>query len=356
VFTRLGHAAVVSALLLCAGARAHAAPDFSKSEILVSSESPLEGEVVTFTVILRNSGQDDAGAVSLMVEWPLMGFLIETSGFDSPEIDHEARQISEDLPLAAGGERRFVIRVLAPRDSAGDALILAARAAHYASDTLHWVRSTLTIDTRVPATGIVVAGFCILPAGVAVLAWLLAGGLLWLMVTVRARDGRAGSGRGRRQAAVGAVAAVMLALGFWIIFGAMAWRDYQSVTRWRQTSCTILGGRLSAQTTTRRATRPQEDTTNYVPVLGLRYEVNGQETFSSGYDTGSRLGIGGQGGRTKELTEWTVGSTVPCWYSPDDPLDVVVVNGFGGAYLFALLPLPVFLLGLAGLRRSGPPR
>jgi hypothetical protein len=42
----------------------------------------------------------------------------------------------------------------------------------------------------------------------------------------------------------------------------------------------------------------------------------------------------------------------PCWYNPDDPLEVIVLRGFGGAYLFALLPLPVFLLGVAGLRRS----
>jgi len=80
--------------------------------------------------------------------------------------------------------------------------------------------------------------------------------------------------------------------------------------------------------------------------------VDGRETFSSGFDTGSRLGIGGQGGRTEELNAWTVGAGVPCWYDPADPLDVVVLRGFGGAYLFALLPLPVFLLGVAGLRHA----
>jgi hypothetical protein len=196
-----------------------------------------------------------------------------------------------------------------------------------------------------------------MPAGIVVVLWLIAGALLFLIVMARSQRTRAGSPSGQEPSAIGSrigpvggVAAVMIALGFWTIFGVMAWRDYQSVTLWPQTSCTILGGRLSAQSTTRRATRPQEDTTNYVPVLGLRYEVNGREMFSSGYDTGSGLGIGGQGGRTKELAEWTVGSTVPCWYNPNDPLDVVVLNGFGGAYLFALLPLPVFLLGASGLR------
>jgi len=68
-----------------------------------------------------------------------------------------------------------------------------------------------------------------------------------------------------------------------------------------------------------------------VPVLGLKYDASGKGTYSSGYDTGSRIGIGGQGGRTEELSRWAVGGTTPCWYNPSDPLDVVVLNGFGGA-------------------------
>ena len=334
----------------CAGDVAWTAPDFSKSEIIASSQSPLEAEVVTFTLIVRNGGPEDAGAVSLRVEWPLMGFLVDTSGFDGAEIDHETREIIQDFPLASGAERRFVIRALAPRDSGGDSLNLAARVAHYASNTLHWVRSTLTVDTRPHTGGVVIGGFRILPAGVAVLAWLVAGALLLLFAM--ARSGVRRQGRSRRHGPMGAVAAVMISLGFWMFFAVMAWRDYQSLTRWPQTTCTILGGRLTAQTTTRSSPRPQQDTTNYVPVLGLRYEVDGRETFSSGYDTGSRIGIGGRGGRTQELNEWTIGSAVPCWYNPDDPLDVGVRNGFGGAYLFALVPVPVFLLGLAGLRRG----
>jgi hypothetical protein len=149
--------------------------------------------------------------------------------------------------------------------------------------------------------------------------------------------------------------AVTIAIGFWAMFGAMAWRDYRSLTSWPQTTCTILGGRLSANGTTRPGRTggnagARRDDTNYVPVLGLRYMVDGRETYSSGYDTGSRIGIGGQGGRLDELRAWTIGDTVPCWHDPADPLDVVVVNGFGGAYLFALIPLPVFLLGAARIR------
>jgi hypothetical protein len=147
--------------------------------------------------------------------------------------------------------------------------------------------------------------------------------------------------------------ALTIPLGFWTMFGALAWRDYQSLTTWPETTCTILGGRLSAQTTTRTrrgATSAYVDDTNYVPVLGLKYLVDGRETYSSGYDTGSRLGVGGRGGRTEELAQWTIGGTTPCWYNPSDATDVVVLPGFGGAYIFALFPLPVFLFGVARIR------
>lgn len=340
--------------------RAVAQPAFTASEILAAPASPTEADVVTFTVVLRNSGPDDAGAVAVMVEWPLMGFLVDAAGFDAPRFDHAARRIEDSVPLPRGAERRFDIRVLAPRDSAGDALTLAVRAAHYASGTEHWDRTSITVDTRLAPGGIDVGGYRVTTAGVAVLGWIVVFAVLWGAVTAMARR-PSGRPREARSLADGiasrigpgaAVAAVMIALGFWSIFGVMAWRDYQSLTRWPETTCTILGGRLSARTTTRTGTRPGTDTTNYVSVLGLRYTVDRRETFSSGYDTGSRLGIGGQGGRTEELSGWTVGAEVPCWYNPDDPLDVVVLRGFGGAYLFALFPIPVFLLGVGGLRRA----
>jgi hypothetical protein len=361
---RICRAALLAALL--APAPAWAAPDFSKTEILVSTEAPLEADIVTFTVVLRNTGADDAGSVYFWAEWPLMGFLVDSEGFDGAEVDPEARRLTLTLPLAAGGERRFVVRVLAPRDSGGDALTLAIRATHFDSNTEHWDRKTVTVDSRLGSGGITLGGYRITPAGLATLGVLAGGALLWLVVSIRAgrsaaagpATGAARTGGGVLASRVGpasAVAAVTIAVGFWAVFGAMAWRDYQSLTSWPQTTCTILGGRLSAQATTRTSrtsgtAQGRTDETTYVPVLGLKYLANGLDTYSSGYDTGSRIGIGGQGGRTDELSRWAVGGTAPCWYNPADPLDVVVLNGFGGAYLFALLPIPVFLIGAAGIR------
>ena len=361
---RACRAALFAMLLL--STPAWSAPDFSKTEILVSTEAPLEADIITFTVVVRNTGADDAGSVYFWAEWPLMGFLVDSQGFDGAELDPEARKLTLTFPLAAGGERQFVVRVLAPRDAGGDALTLAIRATHFGSNTEHWDRKTVTVDTRLADGGVAIGGYRIMPAGLATLAVLAGGALLWLVVALRARRPAA---RGPRDAATGglggafasrvgsgaAAAAVTMAIGFWAMFGAMAWRDYQSLWSWPQTTCTILGGRLSAQATTRASrtsgtAQQRTDETNYVPVLGLKYEADGKETYSSGYDTGSRIGIGGQGGRAEELSRWTVGGTTPCWYNPSDPLDVVVLNGFGGAYLFALFPLPVFLIGAARIK------
>ena len=342
---------------------ASAAPDFSKTTITIEPDAPLEADLVTFTIRLRNTGPDDAGAVYVTVDWPLMGFFVDGAGIDGAEIDHEARRITlSQVALPAGAERRLAVRVLAPRDSGGDALSASLRMSHFDSGTDHYDHATVTIDTRLADPGVPMGGVRVTRAGIVVLIVLAGGVLLWLALRLLAPSqpptvpgGGLGALLASRVGPGSAAAAITIAVGFWVMFAAMAWRDYQSLS-WPETTCTILGGRLSAQSTTRSSTSPatgaQRDDTNYVPVLGLRYLVDGRETYSSGYDTGSRLGIGGRGGRTAELAQWTVGGTTPCWYSPADPLDVVVQRGFGGAYLFALFPVPVFWLGLLGARAS----
>ncbi|MEZ5417189.1 MAG: DUF3592 domain-containing protein [Vicinamibacterales bacterium] len=353
---------VCVALVGAAAGPAAAAPDFSTSTITIEPATPLEGDLVTLSLRLRNSGADDASSAYVSVEWPLMGFFVDGTGIDGAVIDHESRRITIDVPLPAGGERLLALRILAPRDSGGDALSVALRVSHFATSTDHNDSATTTIDTRLDDTGIPVGGLRVTREGLVVLAVQPGGGLLWLTLRVLAgtRPGAASDDRTVRSLAsrVGpgpAAAAITISVGFWVLFATMAWRDYQSLS-WPETTCTILGGRLSAQGTTRSGTQPasgpRRDDTNYVPVLGLKYTVNGRETYSSGYDTGSRLGVGGQGGRAQELAQWSVGGTTPCWYAPADPRDVVVRRGFGGAYLFALFPVPVFWLGLAGARAA----
>ncbi len=342
---------------------AWAVPDFSQSSIALPAEPPVEGDLAAFTVTLRNTGDQPADPAQVTIEWPLMGHFVDLDGLDAAEIDPEARRIRASLALPPGGSRVLTVRVLAPRDSGGDALTLAVHVAHYFSGAELWDRQTITVDTRVGADGVSIGAYRVSPAGLAVVAWLILGSVVWLIVRLR-MPGRpqapsSSSSPGSIRLGLGptaAVAALMIAVGFWMIFAAMAWRDHRALTAWTETTCTILGRRIVAQSSTSSpgtsSGRPR-DTTVYEPELALRYTVDGRERYSTGFDTGSSLRVGGSAGRQGDVAAWQVGSTVPCWYDPADPADVVVVRGFGGAYLFALLPVPVFLLGLALLRRGG---
>lgn len=191
------------------------------------------------------------------------------------------------------------------------------------------------------------------------LGFLAAVLVLWLLSRVRSRHGASRAGRGRPAARLvargwdplAAVLAVVLALGFWTIFGSMARRDWRSLS-WPETTCTVLDRRLRIETTTSGADRsPASRTTMYFDkLLALRYQVDGVDTISTGFDTGSRLQIGGGGNARQELERWALGATVPCWFDPAEPGDVLVVRGFGGAYLFAIFPLPLLLFGVWRLR------
>lgn len=155
-----------------------------------------------------------------------------------------------------------------------------------------------------------------------------------------------------------AVLAIMVAIGFWMVFAAMAWRDFRVLSSWSETQATIVGRRVISESVSSSQRRSSGSGTSsgssevYSPEFALRYTVAGKPMYSTGYDTGSSLRFGGRARREREMKEWTVGAQVPCWYDPEDPRDVVVRRGFGGAYLFALLPLPVFWLGVVLLRGS----
>jgi hypothetical protein len=89
----------------------------------------------------------------------------------------------------------------------------------------------------------------------------------------------------------------------------------------------------------------------------MRYLVDGVETFSSGYTTGSALNFNTRAGAGSVFDRFAIGSTHLCWYDPQHPRTVVLARGPGGAYIFALLPIPVLLIGLSmlgGMRRRNP--
>jgi len=322
-----------------------AVPDFSQSVITASAEEPVEGDVVRFIVNLKNSGDAPAESAELTIEGPLTGFLIGTGGLTEPVIDPEAQKVSASLSLQPGAEKQIWVDVLTPRDSGGDALTLAVHLAHYDSGAELWDRKTISVDTRLSQSGIPIGGLRIAPAAFVVLAWFILFAVAWLGVRLwvgsRARSDRLFGPDA-------AVTAMMVAVGFWMFFAAMAWRDYHALTTWTETTATIVGQRIVSQSVSSSQRRSSGSGTSsgssetFSPEFALRYTIDGAPLYSSGYDTGSSLRFGGRARREQEMKECTVGTQVPCWYDPADPRDVVVRRGFGGAYFFALLPLPIF--------------
>jgi hypothetical protein len=347
--------ATLSAIgLLTVVPTAQALPNFTASEITTASHTVTEGEIAHFQLRLRNQGDEPAEAAELTIQWPTMGYLIETSGLDEAEVDHDAGTVKAKISLPVNSERVVDVTVLAPRGSAGKLLSLSARLIHFHTMAETWVHGKMEIDTRPRTDGLLIGGVRVTPAGLVSLAWLGATVIVVLLASLLKHQGTAGRLFSPR---VGAFA-IMIALGFWLIFAAMAWHDYQVLCHWKETTGTLIGRRVTIQTVSSShrlssgATSQTRHTDVAKPEFAVRYQAEGQDWLSTGYDTGSSLRVGGGKAQLeKEFQEWAVGARVPCWYDPADPAALVLKRGFGGAYLFALLPLFPFWIGWRILRR-----
>ena len=327
--------------LLAASATVLAAPNFSSSSISADPAAPLEGDVVTFTVVVRNSGDQDSPFTQVSVSLPASSLFIDDSGLEGGEFDAETRRVRGTVAVAAGGEARFTFRVLTLRDSAGSLLTPSVGLSNlYLKVPESYIHSETPIGTRLRSEGIAFGGVRFSPIAIGLVLTMALYPVLWLLF-------------GRR-AGHGPVLLIVIAVGFGMIFVEMARRDRQSLTTWREASCLIRDSFLEPSQSTSTGTdatgrRRTTTTTTYQTLLLLEYDADGKPMISTGFDTGSRLSIGGLGGAVTEYARWPPGQRVPCWFDPAHPLDVVVVRGFGGAYLFAVLPALVFWLGVRGL-------
>ena len=335
--------------------KTEAAPDFTASEIIPVSKTVIEGDVAHFKVWLRNRGDEPATAAQVTIRWPLMGHLVEFSGLDDAKIDHDAREVTASVSLPVNGERVVDVAVLAPRDSGGRLLSTTVRIIHFHTMAESWIHGKVEIDTRIRSDGVRIGGFRITTAGLVTLGWLVCTAVVVSLAQSLAGRGAESRFFGPRTGAT----AMMIAIGFWLIFAAMAWHDYRVLYQWKETTGTIIGRRVEIQTVSSNqrlssgATSQTRQSDVSKPEFAVRYSVDGRELLSTGYDTGSSLRIGGGKAQLeKEFREWTVGARVPCWYDPNDPTDIVVKRGFGGAYIFALLPLFPFWMGWRILRHS----
>lgn len=331
-------------LALTLGAALPAGADLSQSSLTFSPKAPVEGDLIRYELRVRNTSATDIEYVEVRFDAPEAAHLISATGLSDLVLESDDRRAGGHVKVAAGAEVVVLAEVLTPRDAGGQSLTMRVRLSAAQPLLEEWLNASVTLDDVFPEGGVTLGGLRLLPAALAVLAWMGGSVLLFLILVVLSRR----TGSMRPGEAAGATLALGFALGLWAYHADMARRDHQILNEWTETPATVLSRRLdasSSSSTSSGSTSSGRNQSRYAPELALRYQAGGATILSTGYDTGSALRRGGLAEREKELEMWTPGAVVTAWYNPKDPRDVVVKRGYGGAYLFALLGLPAFLLG-----------
>lgn len=322
-------------------------PDFSTSTIALDPAAPKEGDVVTYTVHLRNSGDEPAPFTEVELELPLEAMFVDVKGLDGvagAKVDPADKVVAATIDLPAGGDRQFSVRVVVPHDAGGRSLTPHLKVTYaHAGAQFYGGGEPVPIDTRIANTGVVLGGVRFNPASLAVLGVLLLYPILRTLT--KSRKGSRGDSRGP-------ALMIVIAVGFLSIFAAMAWHDWRTINVYPQTTCTVLDTRMRIETTPSAisSARRRSTNTNLEPLLALRYVDNsGREVIGTGYSTGSRVQIGSGESTVREYERFKAGAQVPCWFDPDNPSHVMVLPGFGGAYFFALLPIALLAAGIWAL-------
>lgn len=348
-------------LLLAAGQftqSAFAGVDFSQSTVDSKESSVPSGSVITVEVALKNSGDREAEGTDVRIRFPHNGFLVRIDELPDQKRDDHDREATARVDIPAGGEIRFTFDLLAPRGSAQKRLSADIEVRNFQADARLDTEFSTMITSEKTTEGVVLGGLRFHPAAFWLLGWLMFGG--WLYVWLRAR--LAWVREHPRSAALAAdvrgmppfmmVVLLMIPIGFLLVFGGLAWRDLATLTSWKEAPATILDRREVVKTDSRNEPgRPRRTSTTRTPEFALKYRAGEREIVSSGFDTGTSLHIGGQVMGKAAMDEWLPGKTIPCWYDPAQPTHVIVRRGFGGAYIFALLPLPILWFGLRQLRK-----
>ena len=124
--------ALMAAALMFLPAAAFAKPDFSRSTIALEPAAPKEGDVVTFLVHIRNSGDEPAPFTEVEFELPLEAMFVDMTGLDGAKVDPADKVIAATVDLPAGADRQFSVRMVVPHDAGGRSLTphLKVRYAH----------------------------------------------------------------------------------------------------------------------------------------------------------------------------------------------------------------------------------
>lgn len=344
---------------VCLVARvAVAGVDLSQSTVSSDLKTVPAGTVVTVNVVLRNSGDTPSHQTDVRVRFPHNGFLVRIDKLPQLKRDDKEREVTAVVEIPARGETPFTFDLLASRKEAQHTLSAEIEARNFLADARLDTEFSIKISSAPSTAGVVIGGLRFHPAAFWVLGWMVCGGLFFVWLRLRLQWLREHPLSSRlpsqisRVPALGLVALIMLPLAFVMVGAGLAWHDLQTLINWKEAEATILGRREVIRTQTRKqAGRRRQTSTTRTPEFALKYQAGDREMISTGFDTGTSLHIGGQVLGKETIDEWLTGKTIPCWYDPSDPANVVVRRGFGGAYFFFLLLLPLLWFGLRQLSK-----
>lgn len=332
--------------------------DLSQSTVSSDLGTVPAGAVVTVNVVLKNSGDTASEGTDVRVRFPHNGFLVRIDELPELKRDDNDREVTAVVNIPAGGEYRFSYDLLASRKEAQHTLSSDIEVRNFLADARLDTEFSIKISNAPSTAGVVIGGLRFHPAAFWLLGWMVFGGLFFVWMQSRLQWVREHPKSSvlpsdvRQFPAFGLVALIMVPLAFLMVGAGLAWRDLQTLTSWKEAQATILDRREVIKTESRKeAGKPRQTSTTRTPEFALKYQASEREVISSGFDTGTSLHIGGQVMGKAAMDEWVPGKTIPCWYDPADPSNVVVRRGFGGAYIFFLIPLPILWFGLRQLRK-----
>lgn len=333
------------------GTAAIAQPNFSTSRGEVTPAAPYAGDVVRHVFTIVNTG-GTAGPVHISTSLR-RGFLIGTEGDCArASVDSSSDLTWHQGAFHQGETRRCTVIMLTRRAAAGTFANVVTEIRVIPSGYFR-VEAAAELRTPPDPNAVRVGPVMMTRAGMAVTGLLALLVLGAAVISLRKRV-QAEAPLGERApprstgVRVGSWVAVVIAVGFLAYFVSLAYEDWRAYSDYRETRCMVFGSEIDSFDHRSRSNNRRQDQ-SYRPLFAVRYPVDGVETFSSGYTTPSALNFNTRADTGSVFDRFAVGTAHPCWYDPQDPRTVVLARGPGGAYVFALLPIPVLLIGLSGL-------
>lgn len=313
--------------------------DFSTSTAAYEPSQVIAGDILHFIVAIANTG-GDSGYARIKSTLP-RGYFIRAAGdCAAATLDEKDRSLVwHEGAFPAGSIRQCRLDLLTRREAAGTINPLVTEIRTMPSG---YVRLEATPELEAPPTpaAIRIGPFGLTWAGLGTVAFF---GFSIAGAAIVARVAKQRGGMART--AVRAWLAVAAAIGFLLIFLALAWDDLRSYRDYRETSCHVFDSTIRAFQGDGKSARSH----TYAPVFAVRYAAFGAETYASAYPPATAVSLGWIGHSQQILDRFSIGSVHPCWFDPDDVRTVLLERGPGAAYLFALLPLMTLAYGALSL-------